>query len=208
MLLLNVLWKTLDLVKANLLQLLPYTNAFSIGNLLKLKGLVCLIVLFRWLVQQSRYFIKKLICVATKVGYWIVKYNQGSRYCRIKIIMNTWRIGYQMHLLCCFYFKGVLNLMVQVQFVNLHHQLHFLGEWQWYWYLILFLMLCICGKMHGSGELGNLLDGSKQTYIVQTIRCFYKQLMCQIWLHKIDINNYWFWRFYVLKICFERLLCD
>lgn len=46
--------KTLDSVKGNLLQHLPYINVFSTGNLLKQKGPVCLIVLFRWLVLQLR----------------------------------------------------------------------------------------------------------------------------------------------------------
>lgn len=42
-----VLQKTLDIVMESLLQHLQYINVFSIGNLLKLKGLVCLIVSFR-----------------------------------------------------------------------------------------------------------------------------------------------------------------
>lgn len=54
--------------------------------------------------------------------------SKKKLFCRIKIIMNTWHIGYRIRLLCCSYCKGVLNLMVLIQFVNLHLQLHCLGE--------------------------------------------------------------------------------
>jgi hypothetical protein len=51
----TVLVKILGSIMESLLLHLPYTNVFSTGNHLKLKNLVYLIALSRWLVLQSRW---------------------------------------------------------------------------------------------------------------------------------------------------------